>query len=44
MKPIYIQMIKEYYHMGVSIAGITSLLYHRGFTGMAYMELRKNDI
>jgi hypothetical protein len=44
LEPIYIKAIEEYYEQGVSLAGITSLLYYKGVTGIQYMELRKNCV
>jgi hypothetical protein len=41
MEKKYIDLIKEYYDCGVSVAGITSLLYGEGLTGIRYMEVRK---
>ena len=41
METKWIDYIKKYYKEGVSLAGITSLLYIHGLTGIKYMELRK---
>ncbi len=34
-------MISEFSKAGISLAGITSLLYIKGYTGVKYFELRK---
>jgi hypothetical protein len=41
METEYRKLIISYYKDGVSLAGITSLLYYKGFSGMRYLELRK---
>lgn len=41
MEEKWIKLIEEYYADGVSLAGITSLFYHKGFKGCIYLELRK---
>ena len=41
MEKKYTDLIKEYHDDGVSVAGITSLLYGEGVSGIRYMELRK---
>jgi len=41
MKKEYIAKIAECYKKGISVAGTTSHLYHCGFEGLKYMELRK---
>ena len=33
--------IRHYYLQGVSLAGVTSLLYVKGLEGIKYQELRK---
>ena len=41
MKEIPVQLIEQLYSEKVSLAGITSIIYFRGFTEMRYFELRK---
>jgi len=41
MSEDYKIVIKWYHKWGVSLAGITSLMYVNGYTGTPYMELRK---
>jgi len=41
MEQKYLELIRVYFKQKVSLAGITSLLYIHGFTGIRYMELRK---
>lgn len=41
METLYKEMIIEMYKDGLSLSAITSILYHRGFIGMRYFELRK---
>jgi hypothetical protein len=35
------EIIEEYHKQGVSLVGIVSLLYYRGFEGVRHEELRK---
>lgn len=37
----YIDMIEDWYSQGETVAGITSLLYIKGLSGLRYFELRK---
>jgi hypothetical protein len=41
METKYVELIKVLYEKKVSIAGITSLVFMHGMTGVVYMELRK---
>lgn len=41
MSEEYKILIKWYRKYGVSLAGITSLMYINGYTGTPYMETRK---
>lgn len=41
METRYKEMVIDLYKDGISLVGITSILYLRGFRGMRYFELRK---
>lgn len=41
MEPKWKVLVEKYHDEGVSLAGITSLLYFQGLTGLCYMEARK---
>jgi hypothetical protein len=41
MEDKYIHLILKYHNQGVSLAGITSLIYLHGLIGVRYFELRK---
>jgi len=41
METKWIEFIEKCYKEHISLAGITSLFYIRGFSGLRYMELRK---
>lgn len=41
METQYKEMVIKLYEEGLSLSAITSILYHRGYSGLRYFELRK---